>query len=108
MSPDHLPGLVEGLELVQPDAALLELSEPGLDEGLALGVAVTAAAVRDPEPGENELERPGGERGSVVGAQRQHARRDRSLGRRELDQGDGFLRAASELEVPADDLAGAA
>ena len=25
VSADHLPGLVEGLELVQPDAALLEL-----------------------------------------------------------------------------------
>jgi hypothetical protein len=43
-------GLVERLELVAPDAALLELGEPGLDEGLALGVAVAAAAVRDPEP----------------------------------------------------------
>jgi hypothetical protein len=45
---DHLPGLVEGFELFAPDAALLELAEPGLDEGLALGVAVAAAAVRDP------------------------------------------------------------
>ena len=25
---DHLPGLVEGLELVAPDAAVLELGEP--------------------------------------------------------------------------------
>jgi hypothetical protein len=40
-------GLVEGLELFAPDAALLELGEPGLDERLALGVAVAAAAVRD-------------------------------------------------------------
>ncbi len=27
-------GVVEGLELVAPDAALLELGEPGLDEDL--------------------------------------------------------------------------
>ena len=47
---DHLPCLVEGLELVQPDAALLQLRELGLDERLALGVAVAAAAVGDPEP----------------------------------------------------------
>ena len=47
---DHLPCLVEGLELVQPDAALLQLREPGLDERLALGVALAAAAVGDAEP----------------------------------------------------------
>jgi hypothetical protein len=57
---DHLPRLLEGLELVQPDAALSELREPGFDERLTLGVA--AAAVRDPQPGEHELERPRGER----------------------------------------------
>jgi hypothetical protein len=43
-----MAGLVEGLELFAPDGALLELAEPGLDEGLALGVAVAAAAVDDP------------------------------------------------------------
>jgi hypothetical protein len=53
---DHLPCLVEGLELVQPDAAFLELAEPRLDGRLALGVAVAAAAVRDPEPGQDQLE----------------------------------------------------
>ncbi len=47
VSADHLPGLVEGFELVQPDAALLELAEPGLDERLALGIAVAAAALPD-------------------------------------------------------------
>jgi hypothetical protein len=44
---DRGAGLVEGLELLAPDAALLELSEPGLDEGLALGIAVAAPAVDD-------------------------------------------------------------
>jgi hypothetical protein len=53
---DHLRCLVEGLELVQPDAAFLELGEPRLDGRLALGVAVAAEAVRDPEPGQDELE----------------------------------------------------
>jgi hypothetical protein len=65
---DHLPCLLEGLELVQPDAAFLQLREPGLDERLALGVAVTAAAVGDPESGEDELERSRGEGRAVVGA----------------------------------------
>jgi hypothetical protein len=53
------------VEFVQPYAALLQLAEPGLDERLALGVAVAAAAVVDREPGEGELERPGGECGAV-------------------------------------------
>jgi hypothetical protein len=34
---DHLPGLVEGLELVAPDASLLQVSEPPVDERLVLG-----------------------------------------------------------------------
>jgi hypothetical protein len=34
---DDGAGFVEGLELFVPDAALLELSEPGLDEHLGLG-----------------------------------------------------------------------
>src|SRR3954462_6368812 len=68
---DHVPGLVEGLELVAPDAALFELAEPGLDERLALGVAVAAAAVRDPQGGQDGLERAGGERRAVIGAERE-------------------------------------
>ena len=44
---DHLPGVVEGFELVAPDAALFELAELGLDERLAFGIAVAAAAMRD-------------------------------------------------------------
>jgi hypothetical protein len=32
---DHLPSLVEGLELVAPDAPFFEVSEPALDECLA-------------------------------------------------------------------------
>jgi hypothetical protein len=52
-------GLAEGLELVQPDAALLELSKPQLEEGLVLGVAVAAAAMRDAQGAEDELERAG-------------------------------------------------
>ena len=79
---DHLPGLVEGLELVAPDAAFLEVAEPGFDERLALGVAVAAAAMRDAEPGDHEPGRAGGERGAVVGAERQRAREDALLGDR--------------------------
>ncbi|MEJ7604417.1 MAG: hypothetical protein WKG01_41555 [Kofleriaceae bacterium] len=54
---DLLAGLVERLELVAPDAALLELSEPALDERLAFGVAVAAAPVRDAEFGQAGAER---------------------------------------------------
>ena len=46
----RLAGLFECLEFLAPDAALLELAEPGLDERLALGIAVAAAAMRDPRP----------------------------------------------------------
>jgi hypothetical protein len=55
-------GLVERLELFAQDAALLELGEPGLDEGLALGLAVAAAAVDDPVLGDASAERAAGER----------------------------------------------
>jgi len=74
VSADHLPGLVQGLELVQPDAAFLELLRT--DEDLALGVAVAAAAMHDAQAAENELERAGGEGRAVVGAQRQRPGRD--------------------------------
>ena len=79
---DRGAGLVEGLELLAPDAAQLELGEPGLDEGLALGVAVAAAAVGDAVLGEAGAERAAGERGAVVAAERQRARGDFALGDR--------------------------
>lgn len=44
---DRRPRIVESLELRAPDEALLQLREPGLDEGLGLGVAIAAAAVGD-------------------------------------------------------------
>src|SRR5215210_8270604 len=101
---DRLPSLVERLELLAPDAAFLELAEPGLDERLALGIAVAAAAMRDPQVREDGLERACGERRAVVGAERQRPGRDAAFGDRVLDQGDALLGAAPELEVPADDL----
>jgi hypothetical protein len=54
---DLLAGRVEGLELFAPDAALLELGEPGFDEGLTLGVAIAAAAVCDSKLAEAGTER---------------------------------------------------
>ncbi len=63
---DRVAGVVERLELLAPEAALLELGEPGLDEGLTLGVAVAAAAVRDPELAEPGAERAAGERAAVI------------------------------------------
>jgi hypothetical protein len=64
---DRLACLVERLELVAPDAAFLELAEPGLDERLALWVAVAAAPVRDPQAGQDGLEGARCERRAVVG-----------------------------------------
>src|SRR3954464_10854487 len=57
---DHGAGLVEGLELFAPHAALLELRKPRLDEGLELGVAVAAATVHDAALREAGAERAAG------------------------------------------------
>ena len=76
---DHLPGLVEGLELVAPDAALLEVAKPALDERLRLGIAVAAAAVRDAERADREPRGAGGECGAIVRAERERPRRDALL-----------------------------
>ena len=54
-------GLVEGFVFVQPYLPFFEFPEPGFDERLALGVAVAAAPMPDPERGELVLERSGGE-----------------------------------------------
>jgi hypothetical protein len=66
-----MAGLVERLELLAPDQPVLELGEPGLDERLALGVAVAAAAVRDAVLGEPGAEGAAGVCGAVVGAERE-------------------------------------
>src|SRR5229473_8655837 len=68
---DPAAGVVEGLVFVQPHLPLLEFPEPALDEGLALGVAVAAAAVADAELGEPGAEAAGGEGRAVVAAERQ-------------------------------------
>src|SRR6187397_2185767 len=68
---DRGAGVVEGLGFLAPDAALLELCEAGLDERLAFGVAVAAAAVGDGVLGQAGPERPAGECGRVVGPERQ-------------------------------------
>ena len=52
---DRLPRLVESLELVAPDAAFLELAEPGLDERLAVGVAEAARRCAIPRPASTDL-----------------------------------------------------
>ena len=70
------------------------------------GVAVAAAAMRDSQGAEGELERAGGERGPVVGAERQHPGLD--TGGRLLDQRDALGRTAAQLQVPVDDLPGSA
>ena len=54
---------------VQPHLPFFEFPEPALDEGLALGVAVAAAAVADPELGELRAEAAGGEGRAVVAAE---------------------------------------
>src|SRR5262249_58885419 len=58
-------------------APVVWVSRAGSREGLALGVAVAAAAVADPELGELLLEAAGGEGGAVVAAGRRLAPLDR-------------------------------
>ena len=72
------------------------------------GSRYPASAVSDAEPGEHEPCRSGGERGAVVGPERQLPGPDAVLGDGVLDDGDRLLGAAADGEVPADDLAGAA
>jgi hypothetical protein len=105
---DPASGVVEGLVLVQPHLPFFEFPEPALDEGLALGVAVAAAAVADPELGQARLEAAGGEGGAVVAPEDELARLDPVDGRGFLDHRDRFVGAAAQLELPGDDLAGAA
>jgi hypothetical protein len=92
-------GLVDGLELVQPDAALLQFLEPGLDERLRLGIAVAASAMSDPATREGELEVAGGEGGAVVGAERERAGPDRPRRGGVVDERDRLGRSAAELGV---------
>src|ERR1017187_9578319 len=66
---DDGAGLFQGFELLAPDAAELQLGEPGFDERLAFRVAVAAAAVGDVMLGEPGAERAAGVGGSVVSAE---------------------------------------
>ena len=108
VSGDHVARLLERLELLAPDAAFLELAEPGLDEGLALGVAVAAAAMRDAVLGQAGAERPRGQGGAVVGPERQLAGPDLVGRDRSVDDSGGLLRATADVQAPARDLPGAA
>src|SRR5262249_55557507 len=65
----------------------------GLDEGLALGVAVAATAMLDPEISEPGAEAAGGEGAAVVAAEAELAGLDGVHGDRAVDQGGCFLRA---------------
>src|SRR5437764_13541403 len=96
---DGASRVVEGLVLVQPYLPLFEFPEPALDEGLALGVAVAAAAMLDPELDQPGLEAAGGEGGAVVGAERQLARFDAVQGDGTVDDGDRFVGAAAQAEL---------
>ena len=98
---DPAAGLVEGLVFVQPHLPLFEFPEPGLDEGLALGVAVAAAAVADPELGEPGAEAAGGEGRAVVAAERELAGLDRVHRGCAFDDRDRFVGAAAQLSCQA-------
>src|SRR3954466_15700359 len=100
--------LVERLELLAPNAAQLELGEPGLDERLALGVAVTAAAVRDLLVLQAGSEAAGGVGAAVVGPERELSWSDAAFERGAVDDRARFGRAAADIQGPAGDLAGAA
>ena len=98
---DRRTGVVERLELRAPDEPLLQLPEPGFDEGLALGVAVAAAPVGDPELCERRLEAPAGEGAAVVGAERQRVTLDSVRRDRLLDERDRFVvRQRSSSDQP--------
>src|SRR6266571_807425 len=62
----------------------------------------------DPELGQARLEAAGGEGGAVVAAEHELARLDPVHGCGAFDNGDRFVGAAALLELPGDDLAGAA
>ena len=96
-----MAGFIEGLEFSAPDAALLELSEPRLDERLTFGIAVAAAAVRDPLLGERGAERAAGERGAVVGAERQVVRPDAVLADGGVDDRAGLCARRRPSPGPA-------
>jgi len=100
--------VVEGLVLVQPHLPFFEFPEPALDEGLRLGVAVAAAPVPDAELGQARLEAAGREGGAVVAPERELALRDCVRRGGACDQLLRFDRAAAQLQLPGDDLAGAA
>src|SRR5439155_4354462 len=93
---DPAAGVVEGLVFVQLHLPFFEFPEPALDEGLALGVAVAAAAVADAELGEAGAEAAGGKRRAVVRAERQLACLDRVHSGGTLDQLLRFDRAAAQ------------
>lgn len=85
---------------------MFQLPEPGLDEGLVLGVAVAAAPVCDAELGELGFEAAAGEGRAVVGAEGERASGDGVLADGLIDERDRFVGATAQLERPADDLAG--
>lgn len=86
----------------------VELREPGLDEGLGLGVSVAASPVGDAESREVLSETAGCELSSVIGAERERPWRDLSLRDCRVDAGECFVGSASQLDVERDDFSGAA
>ena len=72
------------------------------------GVAVAAASMPDAEPGEPAAEAAGGEGRAVVRAEHELARLDAVQRDGTFDDGDRFVGAAAQLELPGDDPAGAA
>jgi hypothetical protein len=90
--------LVEGFPFGTPGAALLELAEPGLDERLGLGIAVAAAPVRNATRGHVLAEVLRGELGAVVAAEGELAGTDPARDDRVLDDVNGFVVMAAQLE----------
>jgi len=102
--PDLPSGLVDGLPLRAPGAALLELAEPGLDDRLGLRIAVAAAAVGDAAGGRVPAEIPGGELRAVIAAEGQPARLDPPPHDGGLDDSDRLVVPAAQIHRPADQL----
>ena len=92
---DPSAGVVEGLVFVQPHLPFFEFPEPAFDEGLALGVAVAAAAVTDPELAEPGAEAAGGEGRAVVASERELTGLDPVHRRCAFDDRDSLRRRGS-------------
>jgi len=83
---------------VAPDAAFLEVAEPRFDECLALGVAVAATAISEPDAEMTSRVARAVNTEPFVSAQGERSREDGLFEHRSFDHGDRIDRAAAQAE----------